>query len=86
MLATLITKDLVMFYIARIFGLNSMPIVWALVSRALQTYCKQRVTGTLSVFVDDFMGLSHESKAFKDQSISSEATNQFFNNPNKCPR
>ncbi len=72
-----------MFHIiAGIFGLNSMPIIWALVSRALQTYCKQRVTGTLSVFVDDFMGLSHEFKAFKDQSICSEAINQCFNNPN----
>jgi hypothetical protein len=81
MLATMINNNLVMFHTAGIFGLNSMPIVWALVSRSLETYCKSRISGCLSVFVDDFMGLSPKAMAAIDQNVCSTSINMCFNNP-----
>lgn len=80
-MATVITEELAMIHLSGVFGLNSMPIVWACIGNALLNVIKKRFTGCLHLYVDDFMGLSTKDNAMEDQSIIINTINGVFNNP-----
>jgi hypothetical protein len=79
-LASMITDDLVMFHTVGVFGISEMPVVWALQGRNMLSALKPSITGSLHLYVDDFMRLSHHSTARIDQSHVANILTTVFNN------
>lgn len=67
LLATQVALGVVMIYTAGCFGLAICPLIFGVFSRALQRVISSRIAGTLFIYVDDLIGVSHSSSAAEDQ-------------------
>ena len=78
LLATQVALGIVMIYTAGCFGLAICPLIFGVFSRALGRVISARLSGKVFIYVDDLIGVSHESTAEGDQLLAQEVIKGTF--------
>ena len=70
MSAMMLSASVVIIFICGFFGYNGQPLVFNVFTRLIQRALSSKIKGSLFMYVDDLVGLSHVDEALSDQLIS----------------